>query len=208
MKIYDVTDAVFSEYGRIVEGMDTAALLEKLDEVSPCPDDSTVYVPDVKELDALPVFSFLQDHVYGGLPIEIGYCSGTNTRLNCLEYHRGCELNVAASSFVLLLARVQDIKDGKIDSSAVKAFRVPAGVAVIVYETTLHYAPCGHFKVIVVLPKGTNEAKPDIKAATWEDGLLWAANKWLIAHPDTAEAAAGAYVGITGCNIDIAEDLR
>ncbi len=208
MKIYDVTDEVFREYGKIVDGIDSAELLKKLDEVSPCPDDSTVYVPDDAALDALPVHDYLRDHVYGGLPIQIGYCSGTNTLLNCLEYHRGAELNIASSSFVLLLARVQDIKDGKIDSSAVKAFRVPANTAVLVYETTLHYAPCGHFKVLVVLPKGTNETKPAIKAGTWEDSLLWANNKWLIAHPDTSEAAAGAYVGITGGNIDIAEDLR
>ena len=32
---------------------------------------------------------------------------------------------------------------------------------------------------------------------------IWARNKWLIAHPDSAEAADGAQVGITGDNIDI-----
>ena len=207
MKIYDVYSEEFRDYGKVVEGFDTSALLEKLDSVSPCPEDGTVYVPSSAELEALPVYSWLSDHVYGGMPIQIGYCSGTNTKLNCLEYHRGSEVNVAPGSFVLLLARVQDIRDGKIDSSAVKAFRVPAGVPVIVYETTLHYAPCGVFKCLVVLPKGTNEAKPEIKAETWEDGLLFAANKWLLAHPDTSEAASGAYVGITGRNIDLKGEI-
>ena len=192
MKIYDVYSEEFRDYGKVVEGLDTSTLLEKLDSVSPCPEDGTVYVPSSAELEALPVYS---------------YCSGTNTKLNCLEYHRGSEVNVAPGSFVLLLARVQDIRDGKIDSSTVKAFRVPAGVPVIVYETTLHYAPCGVFKCLVVLPKGTNEAKPEIKAETWEDGLLFAANKWLLAHPDTSEAASGAYVGITGRNIDLKGEI-
>ena len=128
MKIYDVYSEEFRDYGKVVEGLDTSALLEKLDSVSPCPEDGTVYVPSSAELEALPVYSWLSDHVYGGMPIQIGYCSGTNTKLNCLEYHRGSEVNVAPGSFVLLLARVQDIRDGKIDSSAVKAFRVPAGV--------------------------------------------------------------------------------
>ena len=36
-----------------------------------------------------------------------------------------------------------------------------------------------------------------------KDKMLWAANKWLIAHKDTAEAKDGAHVGITGENIDI-----
>ena len=38
-------------------------------------------------------------------------------------------------------------------------------------------------------------------------GLLFAADKWLIAHPDASEVKAGAYVGITGENIDIADSI-
>ena len=39
-----------------------------------------------------------------------------------------------------------------------------------------------------------------------DDARLWACNKWLLAHPDSAEAAQGAYVGLTGINIDISLD--
>ena len=38
-----------------------------------------------------------------------------------------------------------------------------------------------------------------------EDGILWAANKWLLAHADSAEAAQGAKVLIKGVNTDIAD---
>lgn len=31
----------------------------------------------------------------------------------------------------------------------------------------------------------------------------WACNKWLLAHPDSAEAKAGAYVGLVGENVHI-----
>lgn len=34
-----------------------------------------------------------------------------------------------------------------------------------------------------------------------EGALLWARNKWLLAHPDSPEAAAGAFVGLTGENL-------
>ena len=171
-------------------------------------DDGTVYVPSVPELEKLSVYSVISDHVYGGMPAEIGYCNGTNYKLNCLEWHRGSEVNVSSSSFVLLLAKIDEIVGGKLDTANVKAFRVPAGVPVLVYETTLHYAPCGHFRVIVALPKGTNTDKPVIENRIPEDQYLWARNKWLIAHPDTAEAKQGAYVGLSGENIDISDDFK
>ena len=40
-----------------------------------------------------------------------------------------------------------------------------------------------------------------------EDKMLWACNKWLLAHPESKEAAAGAVQALTGINIDIAEDI-
>ena len=39
------------------------------------------------------------------------------------------------------------------------------------------------------------------------DKMLWARNKWLLAHPESSEAAAGAVVALTGVNIDIAADI-
>ena len=79
-----------------------------------------------------------------------------------------------------------------------------------VYATTLHYAPCHcdpacGFRVAVVLPKGTNTEKPVFAAKNEEDAWLRARNKWLLAHPESREAADGAHVGLSGENIDIAE---
>lgn len=203
MMIYDVNSEEFRLFGSVIDGIDTSALLDTLEKVSPCPEDATIYVPDVQELDELPVYRFLSDHVYGGLPVQIGYCSGTNYKLNCLEYHKGSEVNISPDEIVLLLADLRDVRGGRLDTSLVKAFRVPPRTAVLLYETTLHYAPCGRFRTIIVLPKGTNGEKPAIKEETSEDRFLWGANKWLIAHPDTAEAKAGAFAGLIGENIDI-----
>ena len=63
------------------------------------------------------------------------------------------------------------------------------------------------FRVAVALPRGTNEAKPAIKVITEEDQLLWARNKWLLAHSESSEAAQGAHIGLKGENIDIAADI-
>ena len=146
------------------------------------------------------------------MPIQIGYCNGHNTKLNCLEYHRDSEINLGCTDFILLLAKEDDIVDGKLDTSKVKAFLAKAGQAVEVFATSLHYAPCSAkagdgFKVVIVLPKGTNGPVPAITAKNEEDKWMTACNKWLLAHAEASEAKDGAYVGLTGVNIDIAQDI-
>ena len=211
MKIYSVHDKEFTPYGHVVTGLDTAELLDALAR-TPLPETGTGYCPAEEELQELPVTVQVSEHLYGGMPVQMGWCNGRNTKLNCLEYHRDSEFNLGTEDFILLLARQEEIENGMLDTGKVKAFRVPAGVLVEVYATTLHYAPCHTdpakgFRVLVALPAGTNTEKPDIRPLTEEDKLLRACNKWLLAHPDSAEAADGAYVGLTGENIDIADLL-
>lgn len=208
MKIQSVFDKAFAAYGKVLEGYDFSVLLHTLEENSEKPADSVIYVPSVDVLEATDVYADLRDNCYGGMPIEIGYCNGTNTKLNCFEYHRDSEIDVAADDAILLVAHQQDIIDGQIDSSKTEAFLCPKGTGVELYATTLHYAPCSAkkgegFRVIIVLPKGTNEEKPSFIPKNEEDKWLQARNKWLIAHKDTTEAQNGAHVGITGENIDI-----
>ena len=110
--------------------------------------------------------------------------------------------------FILLLAKQDEAKDMMLDTACVKAFKVPAGVLVEVYATTLHYAPCDAkkdqgFRVLVALPKGTNTNKPKLDNPKGEDLYLTARNKWLLAHPESSEAKSGAKVGLKGDNIDI-----
>ena len=211
MKIESVFDLSFAPYGKVIEGYDLAELLKTLDAVTPLPE-GTDYVASQPELEALPIAAQLSANAYGGMPIEMGWCNGHNTKLNCLEYHRDSELNCGTTDFILLVAKAEDIHDGVLDTATVRAFRAPAGVLVEVYETTLHYAPCSAapgagFKVLIVLPKGTNGPKPDIAPLNLEDRTLWACNKWLLAHPESSEAAQGAVGALKGENIDIAADL-
>ena len=208
MKILPVSDPSFKNYGQVLEGYDLKELLETLDKVTPCPE-GVDYVPEQAELQALAIEKDLRNNAYGGMPIQIGWCNGHNTKMNCLEYHRDSELNVGVQDFILLLASRADLVDGVLDADKVAAYYCPAGVMVEVYATTLHYAPCSAkkgqgFKVVIVLPKGTNLPKPDITVKNEEDEILWAANKWLLAHADSSEAAQGAKVLIRGANPDIA----
>ena len=209
MHIYSVYDAAFKPYGKVLDGFDTAELLAAMEEI-PQPESGTAYRPGIESLEACAVFEDLRDRAFGGMPIQLGMCWGHNTKLNCLEYHRDSEVNIGSSDFILLLARQEEIEDGVLDTVKVKAFRVPKGIAVEVYATTLHYAPCevpeeDGFRAAVVLPKGTNTEKPAFEPKSEEDTWMTARNKWLLAHPSSREAAGGAHVGLRGVNIDIAE---
>lgn len=206
MEQISVFDSRFAPYGQVLEGYDFAELLRIMEETTPCPEDGTVYVASVPELEALSVAAELRDRGFGGMPIQIGYCNGANTRLSCLEYHRTSELDIAVSDMVLLVARQPEIVGGVLDTGCVKAFFVPKGTAVELYATTLHYAPAavGHgFRMGCVLPRGTNGDAPRITPVGKEDWLLWGANKWVITSVNTDEAQQGAYVGIQGPAVDL-----
>ena len=209
MKIYSVYAQEFKPYGKILQNYDTQPLISAMRTI-PMPESGTAYQPSIPVLEESGILDAMQNRAYGGQPIQIGMCWGYNTKLNCLEYHRDSEINVGEQDFVLLLAKEDEIEDGKLDTAKVKAFRVPAGAVVEVYGTTLHYAPCqltaDGFRVAVVLPKGTNEAKPVFTAGNEEDTWLTARNKGLLAHPESSEAKSGAHIGLTGKNIDISED--
>lgn len=209
MKIYSVLDPAFKMYGRIVTGMEdtTSEILSVLKDTPQT--ESVDYVAEYVPLQELPAMIEVSKHLYGGMPVQLGWCNGHNTKLNCLEYHRDSEYNLGTEDFILLVAKQDEIEDGVLDTAKVKAFKVPAGTMVECFATTLHYAPCHcdparGFRVLVALPMGTNTEKPAIASKTPEDKLLWACNKWLLAHKDSNEAAAGAYVGLVGENIDIA----
>lgn len=212
MKIYSVFDPEFRKYGQVIEGYDLKDLLDTLDAVTPLPPEKTAYVASQPELEALPVYQLIQDNLFGGMPIQLGWCNGHNTRMNCLEYHRDSEINLGTEDFILLLAKREEIEDGFLDSGLVKAFRCPAGVMIEVYATTMHFAPCSAekgkgFKVLVALPRGTNGPKPSITPLNAEDQMLRARNKWLLAHADSNQAKDGAVVAIKGENIDICDDI-
>ena len=207
MKIYSVYDPEFKAYGQIQQGFPTEELLAALAQTPIS--DGVEYVACEPALQELPVRQLVSDHLYGGMPVQLGWCNGHNTKLNCLEYHRDSEFNLGAEDFILLLAKQDEIVDGVLDTARVKAFRAPAGALVEVYATTLHYAPCHcdpekGFRVMVALPLHTNTGKPELTPATREDKLLWARNKWLLAHPESGEAAQGAHIGLDGENVDIA----
>lgn len=207
MEIKKITDAAFGKYGRVVQGIDFSELVEAIKRETPIPE-GVAYEPSIEALEATGSARELQKKTYGELPIEVGYCNGHNYKLNAVEYHRSSEINVAATDAVLILGMQQDITDDfTYDTAKMEAFLVPAGTAVEIYATTLHYAPCSAdesgFQVGIVLPKGTNYPLNETHEG-WEDSLITAQNKWLIGHAEGG-LDAGAHIGLIGKNLDIRE---
>lgn len=201
-----VLDAGFKKYGRVIADIDTSEIVKLMDSYD-MPED-VVYVAGDEKLENTQIHKVMEESIYGGCPVQTGYCNGHNHKLNALEYHRSSEVNVAVTDIILLLGAEQDIEpDFTYDTSKVEAFLVPAGTGIEVYGTTLHYAPCGvdgnGFKAVVVLPKGTNTDLMTCHTKSFDDKLLTAKNKWLIAHEEAG--IEGAVCGLKGENIDIAK---
>ncbi len=203
-----VKDKGFLEYGRVLD-LDCQTATDCLLEKTPLPE-GVVYVASEEKLEKLGIFKQLQDEFYGGMPIQFGYCNGHNHQLDAVEYHRCSEINIAADDMILLLGRQQDIdwEHTAYDTAKMEAFLVPAGTAVELYATTLHYAPCSAgkeqgFHCGVVLPRGTNEELQVEAEKKGEGRLLFAVNKWLIAHPESGLDREGAVAGLTGENLTI-----
>ena len=212
MQILSAYDKAFQKYGKVIKNIDFFGLVKEL-ENTPVPE-GVVYEPSVEALESTSAMEACKTVYFGEMPVQIGYCNGHNSLLNAVEYHRSSEINVAATDAILLVGMEQDIEDDfTYDTAKMEAFLLPAGAAVELYATTLHYAPCGvkgaGFQVAVVLPKGTNyplnkeHAKAD-SAVQNEDMLLTAVNKWLIGHAEGG-LDDGAFIGLKGRNLNVCE---
>lgn len=209
VKIFSVFDDEFKTYGNIVSGIDFSELISYMEEHTDIPESGNVYVASVEAMEALAVKETLRKFMYGGMPIQIGYCNGRNSTYNGFEYHKGSEINIAVTDFMLVLGHTWLIKDNTYRIEDARVFFVPKGTAIEMFQTTLHLSPCKvcdeGFKGIVVLPEGTNtplEEKPVNPSG--EDVLLLQKNKWVIAHPDREPLIKqGAHPGLLGENKEL-----
>ncbi|MBQ2062373.1 MAG: DUF4867 family protein [Oscillospiraceae bacterium] len=208
LPLYCVTDEAFAPYGRVLPCPDADGLSAAL-EKTPIPARGNCYVASDPALERLPVMEALRRTVYGELDIQAGYCNGNGFTLNAEEYHKCSEVNYTTTGLVLLLALPENLHDDVLRSEDVAGFYLPKRTLVEIHPRVLHFAPCRvsqeGFRCLVVLQRGTNEPLEGgaDTTAPGEEKLLWMKNKWLICHPDSPQAAKGAFAGIEGENLTL-----
>lgn len=204
-KILSIHDEEFASYGRIVTGYDFSEMIDFMEKHSQMPESGNVYIASVEELESTDAKKQLEDNLYGGMPIQVGYCNGKNQTFNGFEYHKGSEVNIAVTDMLLFLGHAWDIKDNSYKVKDAQVFFVKKGEAFEMYQTTLHLSPCrvtdDGFMDIVVLPKGTNTPlETEVNKSV--EPLILHKNKWVIAHKEREPLMKqGAHAGIIGENI-------
>ncbi len=207
--VLSVHDPEFQSYGRVVTGYDLSPLIAYMEHSTDIPETGNIYVPSSAEMEQAPVAGQLRNSFYGEMDIQVGYCNGRNTTYNGFEYHKGSEINVAVTDFMLVLGHTWEIRDNTYRVEDAKVFFVEKGTAIEMYQTTLHLSPCRvsdqGFKDIVILPRGTNTPLEKKAAALEPEGkLLLQKNKWVIAHPEREPLIRqGAHAGLIGENREL-----
>jgi len=214
VEIKSVYDPDFASYGKVITGYEMDELISYMKEQTDIPQNGNKYIASDINMEAFPIKTIIETVCYGGKPIQIGYCNGRNTTYNGFEYHKGSELNIAVTDFMLVLAHTWQIKDNTIRTEDAQVFYVPEGTVIEMYQTTLHLSPCRTcdegFKCIVILPKGTNtpltEEEKNIRnnSRDPESQLLLQRNKWVLSHPERKPLMdQGAHPGLIGENKEL-----
>lgn len=203
LPLFSVNSPEFAPFGRVLTGLNVAEIIAEAGAIT-APESGSSYLPAVTVFEKLPIAKVIEEELFGEMPTQVGYCFGHNNLLNGAEWHTSSEINIAVTPLVLLLAPRQALKNNQISSNEFKAFYLPAGTAVEVYATTLHFSPCEvqkeGFGCVVALPKGTNTELE--QPAT--NPYLFRKNKWLLAHCENKNLQKrGARPGITGENLQI-----
>ncbi|OGO06200.1 MAG: hypothetical protein A2Y73_01015 [Chloroflexi bacterium RBG_13_56_8] len=207
MKMESVESPSFSRYGRIWSHLDASEAIAKAKAILP-ETDRVAYQASVSELEEPSAFNdAVQSQIYGGMPVEVGWCYGHNLQLRGVEYHKGIEVLVCITDLVLLLGHRDDIVFGdeiRYDMANVVAFYAPAGSVVELFPSSLHMAPVhttkgGSFANLVILPKGTNTPMEMPIEKLGEARLFSRTNSWVIVHVDaTPMIERGLYPGAIG----------
>ena len=202
LEIFNTDSKEFSVFGKKL-ALNTDEIV-KVAEGIKNPELGSLYDASVAEFECLKIAEEIGEECFGEMGCQVGYCRGHSSKLNAFEWHTSSEINVAVTDLVLILARVDQIENQRIDSSASKVFYIKKGEAIEVYATSLHFCPCqveeSGFGCVVALPVGTNiplERKHN-------DPLLFRKNKWIIAHVENnALIERGVSAGVYGENIEI-----
>lgn len=211
INIESVFDKTFNPFGQILNLNCSSKLLSKLEKDTDIPEVGNIYKPFIREWEDEEIVNELSQ--YYDKKIEIGYCNGQNTKLNALEWHDCPEINIYSRDVVLFLSTLDNLDNSfSLNSKSVKTFFVPKNTAILLYNTTLHFAPCkvdkDGFKAIIILEDQTNTEIEDnstlFNTGNPFNSLIFKKNKYIICHQDATNLTnQNVKANIKGINLNL-----
>jgi|GEM_PF-658148 len=201
-----VDDAKFEPFGTPHWELDPSEFVEvMLGAFDGTMGEQAVYEPVVTALQDHPFVSEIQDAIYGGEPVQVGWIYGNNDSLDLLEYNGTTVTLVTARNVILFIGGKDkiDTETWTYGTGDTMAAYVPENTVVEVYPDTLRSMPVrvldetGQLTAVIV-PEGLG-----LEAVSSGDGMdqaLVANDRWIFALP---EVEGGYYAGLTGDSITI-----
>ena len=198
-----VDDPKFEAFGTAHWDLDATAFTQAMKSAFKGQMDTTaVYEPQVAALQDDPLVAQIQEKIYNGDPVQVGWIYGKNPSLDYLEYNGKPVTLVTTEPVVLFLGDKAklDAATWKFDVGNTTAFYIPANAVVTINPEVLRSAPIriadgtGQLTA-VILPEGVGvgPASP----GSGMDQALVATDRWIFALPGVP---GGYYEGLTGKN--------
>lgn len=202
IKLYDVNSPEFSVYGVLYPNYDISRIKTILTSL-PLPESGSRYLQSIEALEKEETIQSIGKDIFAGLPINAGATIGYTTDFSAVEFHQSSEVNIALDDVILVLGQRQllEVNQTFDPHTEGKAFYIPAGSVIELFNTTLHYAPVEVFehgyRVVVVVVEGTNTALPSDFHS--QNPRVVKKGKFQVVHPSRKDKIAQGYqVGMSG----------
>jgi hypothetical protein len=201
-----VDDPKFEEFGAAHWELDPADFVEAVrSEFKGQLGEHAVYEPRVESLQDHPFVAQIQETIYNGEPVQVGWVYGNNTDLDYLELNEAAVTLVTVENSVLFVGSKAklDTSAWTYDANDTAAFYVPANSVISLKPETLHSAPvrvseeAGALTAVIV-PEGLG-VEPASPGQGMDQALV-SNGRWVFAFPGLE---AGFYEGMTGSNKSI-----
>lgn len=213
--IYSIEDGVFSKYGQVLNVDLDESMMMFMEQNPDFPEVGNCYRASSEELESYPLKTWVEDHVYGQVETQFGYCNGNNSQIHGFEFHQCSEVFIAVTDCILALIEPhKPLWNKEYNTEDALLFYVPKGSIIELYPLIGHFAPIRvheeGFRSIIILSKGTNapleHRKLRVQYGELEGAkqLAFAHNKWLYVHKDRMDLVEkGAYLHVIGDNSPI-----
>jgi len=196
-----VDDPKFESYGSPAWDLDATSFVKLMkDNFKGQMGDQAVYEPKVEALQNDPLIAQIQEKIYGGKPVQVGWIYGNNAKLDFMETNGENVTLIPADNTVVFTGKKADVDptNASFDIGKASAFYLPANAVVTFYTDTLRSAPLRIDQntgvltaVIVPVGVGVEKASP----GTGIDQALVAKSRWVFGQPGNSQ---GYFEGLTG----------